>query len=428
MINKYFENLIHSVFGHAQKGIVRMVDPDGETRIYGDQLTQSTNTPLPCEPEAMVKIHRRDCFRKWALAGDIGLAESYLEQDYECADIEPWIRWLIVNQPYFMQKNAILRLAIQLKTRMEWFPHAWRHNSKKGSRRNILAHYDLGNAFYSQFLDSTMAYSCGLFESPECTLEDAQQAKYRRLAEQLDLSSHHHTLEIGCGWGGFAIYLAKKYGCRVTGITLSPAQLEYARGWAMREGLQAEVNFELQDYRDLNGVYDRIVSIEMLEAVGHRYLSHFFETCHRLLANDGRLVVQSITCPDARYEQYRKQSDFIRKHVFPGGHLPSCGAILDATSRKTDLELLRLDCFNEDYARTLRLWRARFQANWKSIAPLGFDERFYRLWNFYLAYCEAAFRIRHINLVQFTMEHLHQTANRNVDTHAHALQTNETFN
>jgi cyclopropane-fatty-acyl-phospholipid synthase len=277
--------------------------------------------------------------------------------------------------------------------------HRLNRNTRSGARRNIHAHYDLGNHFYEAWLDRTMTYSSAVFAPGDNDLASAQTRKYRTLAEALDLKPNHHVLEIGCGWGGFATFAAKEIGCRVTGLTISPSQAAYAREHIAQTGLAERVEIKLQDYRDERGSYDRIASIEMFEAVGEAYWPVFFRTLVERLKAGGRAGLQVITIRQESFEVYRREIDFIRHYIFPGGMLPTLDT-MQTLGNRVGLTLQRERAFGLDYARTLVQWRERFRAAWPEIRPLGFDERFRRLWEYYLAYCEAGFRTGNIDVRQ----------------------------
>jgi cyclopropane-fatty-acyl-phospholipid synthase len=278
--------------------------------------------------------------------------------------------------------------------------HVRRANTLAGSQKNISEHYDLNNDFFATFLDQTMTYSSGYFSPESLSLEESQYAKYDRLARQLKIKSTDHVLEIGSGWGGNAIFLAKKYGCKVTSVTISKEQQKLAMERVHREGLSDKVSVIIQDYRKIEGVFDKIVSIEMLEAVGHQYLETYFEKCQQLLKPDGIFAFQVITSPDCRYDKLRNGVDWIQKHIFPGSLLPSVAAINKAINETGDLTLVDLKDMGLDYARTLHLWFLEFNKNLNKVKTLGFDETFIRKWNYYLNYCEAAFAMRNINVMQ----------------------------
>ncbi|MBO6784522.1 MAG: class I SAM-dependent methyltransferase, partial [Alphaproteobacteria bacterium] len=282
--------------------------------------------------------------------------------------------------------------------------HRRRANTRAGSRRNIAAHYDLGNSFYARWLDPTMTYSSACFETPSESLETAQTRKFDRLADQLDLQHGDRVLEIGCGWGGFAIHAARTRGCHVTALTVSPSQAEWARKRIAEAGLDERIEVRLQDYRDVDGSFDKIASIEMFEAVGEKYWPTFFGVVADRLRAGGRAALQVITIAESRFESYRRNPDFIQMRVFPGGMLPS-DDVFAAAARAAGLRVSDRDMFGRDYAETLRRWAEAFEGAWGDIVEMGFDERFRRLWRYYLSYCEAGFRAGNISVGQFRLEH-----------------------
>jgi cyclopropane-fatty-acyl-phospholipid synthase len=375
-----------------RKGAILLTLPDGTTRRFG---------PDEVRPVRLVARSWRP-FRALLLGGDLGAAESYLAGEWSADDL-PAVVSLFARNADLFDRQTWLNGAANVANRVL---HATNRNSRTGSRRNVRAHYDLGNDLYRTFLDPSMTYSCALFETGEETLEEAQAKKLRRIAEKAGVRPGDHVLEIGCGWGSFALVAAKEFGARVTGITLSTEQAAFARERVAREGLSDRVEIRLVDYRDLPAegrTYDRVVSIEMLEAVGEEFLPGYFEAVDRLLAPDGIAVIQSITVPDDRYARYRRRPDFIQKHVFPGSHCPSVGAIVSAVSARSRLLVHHLEDVGAHYAETLRRWRTAFLASLPRVAELGYDERFARLWDFYLAYCEGGFAVRHIGDVQFVL-------------------------
>ncbi len=352
------------------------------------------------ELSAVIRVNDPRFYSSVALGGSLGAAEAYLAGYWDADDLTTLLRLMSRNLEAANGLNrglallgAPARMAIQ-------FVH---RNTRSGSRRNIAAHYDLGNEFFQQFLDDTMAYSCGIFERPESTLREASIAKFERICRALRLGPSDHLLEIGTGWGGFAIHAAKNYGCRVTTTTISREQFEYARSRVHQEGLGDRIELLLEDYRDLTGVYNKLASIEMIEAVGHEYLPAYFSKCSELLASDGMMALQAITIPDQRYETYRKSTDFIQKHIFPGGCLPSLGAICGAVRDRTDLRISHLQDLAPHYARTLRRWRRRFEDRRERIRSLGADEWFLRSWEYYFSYSEAGFAERQIGLSQIVL-------------------------
>jgi len=281
--------------------------------------------------------------------------------------------------------------------------HFIRPNSKHGARRNIRDHYDLGNEFYAAWLDPTMTYSAAVYPTVDITLAEAQRCKYQRLIEQLYLNENHHLLEIGCGWGGFAIYAAKTIGCKVTAVTISKAQYDYAASRIAEAGLTDRIELRLEDYRDLEGRFDRIVSIEMLEAVGEAYWPVYFDKVKALLCDGGRAAIQVITIEEGYWQNYRDNPDFIQRYIFPGGMLPTVERLQNETSR-AGLQWEACKGYGADYARTLSVWRDAFDANWSTLMDMGFDERFRRMWRYYLCYCEAGFNVGRIDVQQIALQ------------------------
>lgn len=360
--------------------------PDGRTiRIPGREPG----------PHGHLVIHDYRLVRRVMSAADMGVAESYMAGEWSSPDVTAFIEVFCINHHVVEEKlaaNLFVRLFLHLH-------HWWNENSPRQARKNISAHYDLGNSFYSQWLDTTMTYSSGLFPTGDEDLPVAQNEKYRHLAEKTGIESRHHVLEIGCGWAGFAEFAAKEIGCRVTGLTISREQYEFARRRVFEAGLADKVDIKFQDYRDESGVYDRIASIEMFEAVGEKYWPVYFETLRERLKPGGAAGLQVITIQDRLFDQYRSRPDFIQRYVFPGGMLP-CPSALDRISRSAGLKRVNEHIFGRDYARTLALWRDRFWASWPSLEPMGFDKRFKRLWEYYLHYCEAGFRAGNIDVRQ----------------------------
>lgn len=364
-------------------GRLSIVTPEGEQLWSG---------PAGPGPQAAIVLKNWRAMRRLMLDGDIGLAEAYRDGDFTTPDLTALIELGARN-------DATLRRLVsgtwpaRLLNRLRHWRNA---NSRTGSRRNITAHYDLGNDFYRYWLDAGMTYSSALCEAPTDTLEAAQDRKLDRIVEMLALSGGERVLEIGCGWGGLAERLARE-GCLVTAITLSPAQLEYAQRRIAEAGLADKVELRLQDYRDVVGQFDRIVSIEMIEAVGRDYWPTYFAALSRSLTAGGHAVLQSITIDDALFEPYQQGTDFIQRFIFPGGCLPSVPALVGAAKAAGLVEIERVG-FGSSYAWTLKQWRGRFLENWPQIAPQGFDEQFRKLWEFYLCYCEAGFRAGTINV------------------------------
>lgn len=350
------------------------------------------------EPSVEIRVHDPSLFPALALGGHVGAAESYMDGAWETDDLTSLVRLFLRNRTVLDElETGAARVVQPLRSLL----HALNRNTRRGARRNIHAHYDLGNEFFELFLDETLTYSAGLFEGEARSMREASVAKYDHICRKLDLGPQHHVVEIGTGWGGFALHAASRYGCRVTTTTLSREQHQRATERVRAAGLSDRVTILLDDYRDLRGTYDRLVSIEMIEAVGHQYFATFFERCAHLLAPDGLAAIQAITIQDRYYESARREVDFIKRYVFPGSCIPSVSVLTGAAAR-TDLRLVHLDDMTADYAETLRRWRDRFMERWPEIRAQGFDERFRRLWEFYFCYCEGGFDEAVLGSVQMT--------------------------
>ena len=346
---------------------------------------------------AVITVHHPQLYTRIFFGGSIGAAEAYMEGLWSTDDLTTVMRILALNQNAFEDmEKGLARLTAPLYK----LYHYIRKNTKAGSRRNIMAHYDLGNDFYALFLDKTMTYSCAIFEKEDSTLKQASEAKYDRLCRKLNLAAGDRVVEIGTGWGGFAVYAAQKYGANVTTTTISDQQHQYARNRITEAGLEDRVVLLKKDYRDLNGKFDKLVSIEMIEAVGHQYLATFFKTCSRLLKDDGMMALQAITIGDQIFDRHKRSVDFIKRYIFPGSCIPSITAISNAIARATDLRIVDLEDITPHYARTLREWRRRFFDNIDKIRALGFSDPFIRMWEYYLCYCEGGFAERYIGDVQ----------------------------
>lgn len=350
---------------------------------------------------AEVQILAPGVYWRLLTGGSLAAAESWMEGEWETHQLTPLLQILALNGKVLGRLESGFRL---LGNPMERLRHWTRRNYRKQARENISAHYDLGNEFYAHFLDEDLLYSSALFTADDQALSQAQQAKMERLCEQLALTAGDHLLEIGTGWGAMAEYAARHYGCRVTTTTLSREQYIWATERIARAGLQDRVQVMLCDYRDLTGEFDKLVSVEMIEAVGKRYLPDFFRTCQARLRPGGRMAIQAITIQDQRYHDYSKSVDFIQRYIFPGGFLPSITAMSELMTRHTDFVVRNLFDMGPDYARTLTHWRQRFLHAWQDIEKLGFDERFRRMWLYYFGYCEAGFNARTISVVQLTAE------------------------
>lgn len=349
---------------------------------------------------ATINVYDRRFYRDVVLGGGLGAAEAYLRGDWDSPDLTVAMRVLAQNDAVLAGvETGAARLVRPLRAAANWL----RRNTRAGSKRNISAHYDLSNEFFALMLDPTMTYSSGVFPSPTATLEEASIEKYDRICRKLQLAPEDHVLEIGTGWGGFAEHAVKNYGCRVTTTTISDEQHTYAKRRFREAGVEHRVTLLKDDYRDLRGQYDKLVSIEMIEAVGEKFLPGYFAKCSALLKPHGMMCLQAITIPDHRYDTYRKSVDFIQRYIFPGGFLPSMGAMADCIGRGTDFRFLHVEDFAPHYAETLAHWRRNFWREIESVKSLGFDERFIRTWDYYLCYCEAGFRERRIGVAQLVL-------------------------
>ena len=359
--------------------------------IVRDRLgEQRFGTGADTAESAVLRVDDLRFYRRVLVGGSLGGAESYLEGHWNADDLTGVLRVLGRN---LAELSEVDRGPVWLIEPFRRFWHWMRRNTRPGSRRNIAAHYDLSNQFFALFLDDTMTYSSGVFENDQATLREASVAKYDRICRKLQLTPRDHLLEIGTGWGGMAIHAAGQYGCRVTTTTISQQQYQLASQRIAEAGLDGRITLLADDYRDLTGRYDKLVSIEMIEAVGHEYLPTYFRKCADLLKPEGMMCLQMITIPDHRYDVYRRSVDFIRRYIFPGGCLP-CTATIGRSLRQTDLRLTHWEDFSLDYAKTLACWRANFNAHLDEIRALGYSDTFLRMWEFYLCYCEAGFRER----------------------------------
>lgn len=379
--------------------VLAAMDRGRLTFILPDGLQVDCCGEMP-GPQATIVIHKMSALRRLLFSGDVAFAEAFIRGEWSTPDLAAAIELAAVNGDAFMRAvegSAPARFA-------NWLMHRLRSNSRAGSRRNISAHYDLGNDFYRLWLDPQMFYSSGIYRTGQETLEEAQQTKVDRVIELLDAHHGESVLEIGCGWGGLAAPMAKSGAGPITGLTLSKEQLANAQDVVAKHGLQKQVDLRLQDYRDTGGVFDRIVSIEMIEAVGPEYWPVYFSTLRDRLAEGGHVVLQAITIEDSRFKSYMATPDFIQRYIFPGGALP-CPSALQNEARRAGLKLETIETFGEGYARTLVEWRHRFHENWDQIEALGFDSSFRRLWDYYLCYCEGGFRAGAIDVGLYRLTH-----------------------
>ena len=368
-----------------------VITENGERLIFGD-----SGAGLVGE----VQIHDTSVWGMIASNGSIGAGEAFIHGYWSSPDLTKVIRVLVSNLDVLdAMEGGLARLGRPLIRGLHWI----NRNTRKGSQKNIAAHYDLGNEMFEQFLDPTMMYSAAQFLTADDTLEQAQLNKLQRICQKLDLKPADHLLEIGTGWGSMALYAAQHYGCKVTTTTLSKEQFDYTQTRIEALGLQEQVTLLLEDYRDLTGQYDKLVSIEMIEAVGHHFLPSYFKQCARLLKPHGLMLLQAITIREQRYEQAKSSVDFIQRYIFPGGALPSVQKMLEIVGKDTDMNLMHMEDFGLHYAKTLRLWHENFRRAHGRLTELGYDEYFLRLWEFYLCYCEGGFLERSIGTAQLLL-------------------------
>lgn len=406
----FAERQVLAAFAGLPLGRLTLELPDGSSRVFGDAAAPAAELVPGVANRAVIRVLRPGFFKKCLLHGDIGFAEAYIDGDWETPDLTAVIGWFVHNHrhaPTLSGSGRTQLLALNVLRAFDRLGHLLRPNSRAIARRNIADHYDLSNDFFALWLDESMMYSGARWERTDATLAEAQAAKNDALCRLLRLKPADHVLEIGTGWGGWSLHAAQKYGCRVTTVTISQQQHDLAVKRLAAAGLSGRVEVRLQDYRDITGQFDKIVSIEMLEAVGHQYLPAFAAACHRLLKPDGLLALQYITVPDDRYAAVRGGVDFIQKHIFPGSLLLSVNRLNHLLSTQGGFVLQSFDSFGGDYSRTLRCWRASFEAKLGAVRAQGFDDRFIRKWRYYFGYCEAAFALRHISVVQS----LHSRAN-----------------
>ena len=373
---------------------LRIVDALGES-LLGTPAANPADTL-----RATVRVYDAAFYRHVAGNGSVGAGEAYMDGRWHCDDLVALMRMLVRNRDLLdAMETGLARLGSAVMK--AW--HALRRNTRTGSRRNISAHYDLGNDFFRLFLDENMMYSSAIFARADESLETASTRKLDRICQKLELSANDRVVEIGTGWGGFAIHAARNYGCRVITTTISREQYDLARERVQAAGVHDRVEVLLEDYRDLSGRYDKLVSVEMIEAIGHQYLDDYFGKVGALLEHDGMALIQAITIEDHRYAQALRAVDFIKRHIFPGCFIPSISAMLAAATRTSDLKLFHLEDIGPSYALTLAAWRERFHRHLSEVRAQGYDERFVRMWDFYLAYCESGFRERSTGNVQMLL-------------------------
>lgn len=388
-LSRFARETVFSLLKRIKCGKLTVID-GGDAFEFGEQGRGDSLA-------AKLYVNDQRFYPQVMLGGSIGAGEAYMAGYWCSEDVTKVVRLIIMNQDVFADLDK--DWAKVMTPFHNWF-HVLRKNTKDGSRKNVAAHYDLGNDFYKLFLDDTLTYSCGIFEHHQATLEDASIAKYDRICRKLNISNGDHVLEIGTGWGGFAIHAASRYGCKVTTTTISRSQYDLARERVKATGLGDRVELLFKDYRVLDGAYDKLVSIEMIEAVGHQYLRNFLECCGKLLKPEGMMLLQAITIADYAFEQHKRSVDFIKRYIFPGGCIPSVTAICTSAADETDLRLFHLEDITPHYVATLQTWRGRFLENVEKVRRLGYPQSFIRMWEFYLCYCEAGFAERYLGDVQ----------------------------
>lgn len=389
-----FDNMARKIIFKAMNSLERgrlVIEEGGEITVFGE-------SPEQAEIVAHVFVHHRSFYKDLLFGGSIGAGEAYMLGSWSSSNLLDVIRLMVMNLAMLNKMDNSRPLMGRLSSK---FLHWFNANTVAGSKKNIAAHYDLGNEFFSLFLDPTMMYSSAMYPHAGATLEQASIYKLDSICRKLGLCENDHLMEVGTGWGGLAIHAAKNYGCRVTTTTISREQYDYACEAVRQAGLEDKITLLLKDYRELDGVYDKLVSIEMIEAVGHEYYENYFEKCSSLLKPDGLMLIQAITIADQRYEEARRSVDFIQRYIFPGGCLPSNEVIARCVSRHSDMMIVGLEDIGIDYARTLAEWRKRFHARLDDVRQMGFDDVFCRMWEFYLCYCEGGFAERAISTAQF---------------------------
>lgn len=382
--NAKYRTMIFMLLNQLEDACIEIVEGN-EHSYFGERGSELRGT---------IVVHDESFYQDVIRDGSIGGAEAFIDGKWTSPDLTAVVEVMARNQWQLDKIEQKVRWISKIK---RLFQKKKDVNTEQGSKRNILAHYDLGNELYSRFLDPAMQYSCAIYSEDALSLDQAQQLKMKTICERLELSEQDHVVEIGTGWGGLAIYMAQNYGCRVTTTTISDAQHDYAKAKIEALGLDNQITLLKRDYRKLTGRFDKLVSVEMIEAVGHEYLSTFFRQCSNLLKPHGKMLIQSITIADSRYETYRQNMDFIQKYIFPGGCLPSVAVMTQQLAQQTDLVVDEIHDIGLHYARTLHDWRVTFEQQWHQLVELGYSDTFKRLWLFYLCYCEGAFLQRAVS-------------------------------
>ena len=386
---KISEKFVLNKLKNITQGNLKLINYDGKVFHFGD---------LESKLSSDIKVNNPHFYFNVVMGGSSALGEAHMKKDFYSTNLTNLVELTARNIKLVHSFSGSLRIQ-KIKN---FFKNIFASNTKSKSLKYISKHYDLGNSFFSQWLDKSLTYSSAVYQNSNDSLEQAQKNKYQKLIDLLKVKDGDKVLEIGCGWGGFSEYLAKNYNVTIDCITISKKQFEFTKNRIKDAGLNNKVNVMFLDYRDLNEKYDRIASIEMIEAVGEKYLDKYFETIKKSLNVNGAAAIQGITIRDDLFERYRSSEDFIQKYIFPGGFLPSLG-FMKSLIEKNSLNLLKVNSYPDDYAKTLATWRENFLKVWTNIAPLGFDETFKRMWEFYLSYCEAGFKSKNIDLIQFSM-------------------------
>ena len=386
---KISEKFVLNKLKNITQGNLKLINYDGKVFHFGD---------LESKLSSDIKVNNPHFYFNVVMGGSSALGEAHMKKDFYSTNLTNLVELTARNIKLVHSFSGSLRIQ-KIKN---FFKNIFASNTKSKSLKYISKHYDLGNSFFSQWLDKSLTYSSAVYQNSNDSLEQAQKNKYQKLIDLLEVKDGDKVLEIGCGWGGFSEYFAKNYNVTIDCITISKKQFEFTKNRINNAGLNNKVNVMFLDYRDLKEKYDRIASIEMIEAVGEKYLNKYFETIKRSLNENGSAAIQGITIRDDLFERYRSSEDFIQKYIFPGGFLPSL-SFMKSLTKKNNLGLLKVNSYSDDYAKTLAIWRENFLKAWSNIAPLGFDETFKRMWEFYLSYCEAGFKSKNIDLIQFSM-------------------------
>ena len=387
MINNLSKKIAFSALKMIKYGKIIVTDYDESKYVFGSDESLVV----------FVKINKSDFFKKIISKGSIGMAEAYMNNEFETDNLSKLIELTAKNIEIVHKFSGILDLSF-----VNYLKNIFVKNTKSNSKKNISKHYDLGNDFFSLWLDNTLTYSSAIFENDKLNLEEAQINKYEKLTSLIKPKIGDKVLEIGCGWGGFAEFMGKNYDVKLDCITISKKQFDYAKNRIYKIGLNEKINIKMQDYRDVTNKYNSIASIEMIEAVGQKYLKNYFQSIKNYLKDDGKAAIQAITIDEKLFGRYKKKEDFIQKYIFPGGFLPSKNSLVEH-AKKTGLEFNQCNSYGVHYSNTLKIWREKFFKSWELISKQGFDNSFKRMWNFYLSYCEAGFRSKNIDLIQFSL-------------------------